>query len=127
MSLLRRLIFGEGKEGKDTVTRESYPTYPTYPALPSKEAPSVLAFGAPHAYRETLRHWWALTAQGAGADFSEVERVYQEIVRLLDEVGEPTATRQRREWAHQWHRETGRCPFCGELGVFHEPEGSRER
>lgn len=74
------------------------------------------------AYRAALYHWWSMSSQGAEADTVEVMRVYQDIVRLLDEVGEPTATERRRTWAREWHRETGRCPTCGEPGAYHDPE-----
>jgi hypothetical protein len=90
-------------------------------ASPADEKP-----GPPlSAYREVLRRWWALTAQGAEADAVEVRHVYQEIVRLIDEVGEPRATERRRAWAREWHRETGRCPSCGEPGTYHDPESPR--
>jgi hypothetical protein len=77
------------------------------------------------AYREALRRWWALAAQGTEADAVEMRQIYQEIVRLLDEVGEPTATERRRTWALEWHLETARCPFCGEPGAYHDPESPR--
>jgi hypothetical protein len=41
---------------------------------------------------------------------------------LIDEVGEPTATRLRREWARQWWQETGTCPYCGKPGPLHTPD-----
>lgn len=72
-------------------------------------------------YREALRSWWHLASHGLGADREAITRTYQEIIRLMDEVGEPQATRLRREWARQWWQETGVCPFCGERGEYHEP------
>lgn len=126
MSLLHRLIFGEGTEQRGTFSRESYPTYPTYPALPSKGTPprpSVPALGAPlDAYRDALHRWWSLTAQGAAADPAETMSVYQAIVRLLDDVGEPRATGLRHQWAAEWYAECGICPTCGERGPYHDPE-----
>lgn len=77
-------------------------------------------------YREALRHWWALAAQGSQADQGEVSRVYQEIIKLIDEVGEPRATQLRREWAREWWQQTGVCPWCGELGPYHDPERGGE-
>jgi hypothetical protein len=71
-------------------------------------------------YRAALRRWWTLTALGAEADIAEMQQVYQDIVRLIDELGEPAATRQRRAWAREWYSETDCCPYCGELGAFHE-------
>jgi hypothetical protein len=78
-------------------------------------------------YREALRRWWGLTAQGAKADRQKVSRTYQELLRLMDEVGEATATRLRRQWAWQWWQETGICPNCGNAGEFHDPAPSRRR
>ncbi|MBI2015310.1 MAG: hypothetical protein HYS77_07210 [Candidatus Rokubacteria bacterium] len=46
-------------------------------------------------------------------------------MRLIDEVGEPMATAQRRAWARAWYAETGICPFCGERGPYHDPESLR--
>lgn len=77
-------------------------------------------------YRQALRLWFELTAQGPDAEPAEVSRVYQEILRLIDEVGEPRATALRREGAPQWYQETGVCPYCGERGVYHDPEQSGE-
>jgi excisionase family DNA binding protein len=73
-------------------------------------------------YRATLERWWELTAQGSAADLAEVSRTFQEILRFIDEVGEPPATRLRREWAREWHQRTGVCPFCGERGPYHDPD-----
>ncbi|MFQ5946730.1 MAG: hypothetical protein ACE5NC_10855 [Anaerolineae bacterium] len=73
-------------------------------------------------YREALRRWFELTAQGPAADQAEVARVHQEILRLIDEVGEPKATALRRQWAREWWDKTGVCPFCGERGQYHDPE-----
>lgn len=78
----------------------------------------------PHiaAYRRSLRHWWTLTAEGPQANLEAIAQTYQEILRLIDEVGEPQATRLRRGWARDWHSETGVCPFCGERGPYHDPD-----
>jgi len=78
------------------------------------------------AYRQALRRWFELTAQGQDAEGEEVARAYQEILRLMDEVGEPRATTLRREWAQEWWRETGACPFCGERGAYHDPDRGGE-
>lgn len=74
------------------------------------------------AYREALGRWFELAAQGSEANRAEVARLYQQIIKLIDEVGEPTATTLRRQWARQWWSETGICPWCGERGPFHNPE-----
>lgn len=89
-----------------------------YTVTPARPTPRPDLLGAYHA---TLHRWWTLTAQGAAADVGEGQHVYQAIVRLIDEVGEPCATAQRRVWARDWHRETGICPFCGESGPYHDP------
>ena len=87
-------------------------------------SPSTLGRGAPllAAYRDALHHFWKFTAQGADADHSAVRHAYQEIIRLIDEVGEPRATELRRQWARAWHAEHGICPTCGERGPYHDPE-----
>jgi hypothetical protein len=77
-------------------------------------------------YRTVLRRWWTLAAQGPGADREEIARIYQEIIKLIDEVGEPQATQLRRAWSREWSQETGLCPYCGEREVFHDPERGGE-
>ncbi len=77
-------------------------------------------------YRQVLRRWFELTAQGPTADPTEVARTYQDLLRLIDEVGEPRATQLRRQWAREWWRETGVCPFCGEPGPYHDPDRGGE-
>jgi TubC N-terminal docking domain len=70
-------------------------------------------------YRSSLRRCWALMVEGDLADQGEASAVLDELNRLLDEVGEPSATGLRRRWAEEWHRDTGRCPTCGEPGSLH--------
>jgi hypothetical protein len=70
-------------------------------------------------YKAALWKWWTLTAQGADADEGDVETTYQEIVRLIDELGEATATMLRHEYEVEWYRQTRRCPRCGEHGDRH--------
>ncbi len=77
-------------------------------------------------YRRALHQWWRLTAQGPDADQGEISRIYQELLRLMDEQGEPAATQLRRHWARAWWQETGVCPYCGERGGFHDPERGGE-
>ncbi len=98
--------------------KEPEPT--SLPAPTMSDPPAMEA-----AYRQALRRWFELTAQGPGADLAEVRRVHQEILRLIDEVGEPTATTLRRQWARAWHQETGICPYCGERGPYHDPDRGR--
>lgn len=82
--------------------------------------------GTEAVYRQTLQRWFELTAQGAAAHQAEVDRVHQEILRLIDDVGQPRATSLRRQWARAWHQETGVCPYCGDRGPYHDPEQSGE-
>lgn len=77
-------------------------------------------------YRQALRRWWALTAQGPEADQAEVLQLHQEIIRLIDEVGEPLATKLRRQWAREWWQATGVCPFCGRPEPDHDPDRGGE-
>jgi Isocitrate/isopropylmalate dehydrogenase len=44
---------------------------------------------------------------------------YNDVVQLIDEVGEPTATLLRHKLEDQCAEETGRCPRCGERRVQH--------
>jgi len=77
-------------------------------------------------YREALIRWWNLTARGPDAEQAAVTHTYQVLIKLIDEVGEPTATGLRREWARQRWQETGLCPYCGERGLYHDPDHGRE-
>lgn len=75
------------------------------------------------ALRQALREWYALTAKGADGDPptpEEAQALLSEIRRLWDDVGPAFAETVSREEAMAWHRETKRCPLCGERGVFHE-------
>jgi len=82
--------------------------------------------GTEAAYRQALQRWFELTAQGPTGDGEDVAQLYQDLLRLVDDVGEPRASTLRREWARAWWQETGVCPFCGERGVYHDPEQSGE-
>jgi TubC N-terminal docking domain len=76
-------------------------------------------------YRIALWRCWALMAQGEHADVQDAMSASEEIHRLLDEVGEPTATKLRRRWASEWWNENKTCPTCGG-SVFHDPETGEE-
>jgi len=78
------------------------------------------------AYRHALRRWFELVAQGPTADPAEVDRIRQELLRLIDEVGEARAMTLRRQWARESWEETGVCPFCGERGPYHDPDRGGE-
>ncbi len=60
------------------------------------------------------------------ANLVKARGVYQDLIRLMDEVGEPTATQLRRQWAREWGQETGVCPYCGEPAIFHDPDRGGE-
>lgn len=130
MSLLHRLIFGEGTEQTRTFSRESYPTYPAPTVERASPRPSASSSGSPALspvdheaeYRAVLARAFALIAAGPAADAQECRRVLAEEARLVDELGPRRADLIRAEAARAWHRETGRCPFCGQPGIFHESQ-----
>jgi len=94
---------------------------------PGPGTPTALDRAATEAdYRQAILCWFELTTQGPAVHQAEVDRVHQEILRLIDDVGQPRATSLRHQWARAWHRETGVCPYCGERGVYHDPEQSGE-
>lgn len=102
------------------VTRLAGQGTPSGPPAPPNPAATEAA------YRQTLRRWFQLTTQGPAADREEIARVHQEILRLIDDVGEPSATTLRRQWAREWWQETSVCPYCGEPGHYYGAEQSGE-
>ena len=66
-------------------------------------------------YRNVLRRWWTLSAEA-----DEVGREEEQILKRLEEVGDPQTTGLRRRWAREWLEETGVCPLCGKSGPDHE-------
>lgn len=72
------------------------------------------------AYREALRRFWTLAADGECAHPAASQEALDELARRLDDVGEPAATEHRRRWENEWHRESGKCPRCGETGPRHD-------
>jgi DNA-directed RNA polymerase subunit RPC12/RpoP len=46
--------------------------------------------------------------------------------RLWDDVGPAFAEAVERQEARAYYRETARCPYCGEIGVFHDPDRGGE-
>ncbi|MBI4607597.1 MAG: hypothetical protein HY726_01140 [Candidatus Rokubacteria bacterium] len=74
------------------------------------------------AYRQAILRGFEVIAQGPAADRAEVDSVYQQILRLIDEVGEPRATALRRQRARKWSPETSVCRYCGERSQYHDPQ-----
>lgn len=116
----------QGQDGPSPYTSSKASVGDGNYGFPRAAAPADEKLGPPLSdYREALLRWWALVALGADSAVVEVQGIHQDIVRLLDEVGEPKATERRRAWELEWHRETGRCPFCGEPGAYHDPKSPR--
>ncbi len=81
------------------------------------------------ALRLVLRRWYEMTAREADGDLptpEEARTLLSERRRLWDDVGPAFAEAVEQQEARTYYRETGRCPFCGEAGVFHDPERGRE-
>lgn len=76
-------------------------------------------------YRAALRRCWTLMAHGDAAEPPDASQVRDELVRLIDEVGEPAATELRHRLAHAWWREQRTCPMCGGP-TFHDPATGEE-
>jgi hypothetical protein len=91
---------------RDEITKEVFPSLPEPRHL--------------DAYRAALREFWHLMARSSGIDATTAARIRDEVVRFEDEVGEPRAMELRHQWEADWHRETGRCPRCGEPGKYHD-------
>jgi len=87
---------------------------------PTHAAPSPTALPN-NAYRHVLRRTFGLLAAGPEAPIEECERFMREEARLADELGEGRARQIRRAEGQVWWQETGRCPYCGELGELHTP------
>lgn len=76
-----------------------------------------------------LHQWYAMTAREADGNpptLREAQALLSEIRRLWDDVGPAFAEAAHRQEAWEYYRETGRCPFCGELGPYHDPERGGE-
>jgi hypothetical protein len=78
------------------------------------------------AYRDVLRRAYGLIAQGEAADPAEIAAVLQEQTKLVDETGPAAAQAVGKRAAHEWWQESGRCPWCGELGEYHAQRENRE-
>ncbi len=91
------------------------------PTTPSTPVPAL---------RRALRAYFVLLARGTGGDpeatLKEARALLSEIRRLWDDVGPAFAEAVERQETRAYHRETGRCPYCGEIAVFHDPERGGE-
>jgi len=70
-------------------------------------------------YRTALAQVWTLLEAGPGIDPGKCGAAIREAARLAGLLGEPAASALRRRWEREHHRETGRCPRCGERGELH--------
>ncbi len=90
------------------------------PTTPSTPVPAL---------RRALRAWYDMTAKRADGNLPTIEQaraLLSEIRRLWDDVGPAFAEVVERQEAWAYHRETGRCPHCGEIAVFHDPDRGGE-
>jgi len=81
------------------------------------------------ALRQALRAWYAMTAGEADGALPTVEQaraLLSEIRRLWDDVGPAFARAVERQEARAYYRDTGRCPYCGEVAAFHDPDRGGE-
>lgn len=81
------------------------------------------------ALRRALRAWYAMTAREADGNLptpEEARALLSEVRRLWDDVGPAFAEAVARQEACTYYRETRRCPFCGERGVFHDSDRGGE-
>jgi hypothetical protein len=88
-------------------------------------ASESLPFPTPvSALRHALRQWYDLMAQEADGHLltpEETRALLSEIRRLWDDVGPAFAESIHRQEAREHYQRTGRCPFCGQRGIFHDP------
>lgn len=84
------------------------------PTQPSSR-PAVVAD-----YREALLAFWQANASDTEITPKVASAIYNDVVKAIDEVGEPLATTLRHRWEAEWHAERGVCPRCGEPGERHE-------
>jgi len=68
----------------------------------------------------------ARQADGGLPTIEEARALLSEIRRLWDDVGPAFAEAVERQEARAYSRETGCCPHCGELAMFHDPDRGGE-
>jgi hypothetical protein len=75
-------------------------------------------------YRATLRQGFALIAAGPDPAPAQCAEFLAEQARLETALGPELAAEIGRDEARAWHRDTGRCLWCGEFGSLHAEEGT---
>jgi hypothetical protein len=79
------------------------------------------------AYREVLSRLWLLNiSPSSPVDRDEAHRLLATQARLCDELGPEFAAAVGRQHARTWAHLLGRCPWCGESGMFHDPDTGEE-
>lgn len=76
-------------------------------------------------YLSWLEAAWAEIALGAASDMHRSFEILNRLQTLERALGPHRARRLRLRRAREWWRETGRCPWCGEVGSWHDPEEER--
>lgn len=98
---------------------------PSFPSssqvLPPTATPKPLPVLA---LRRILREFFSRITQEADGDFltpEEARVLLSEVRRLWDDTGPAFAKVVSREEARIYYRDTRRCPYCGDRGIFHDP------
>lgn len=73
------------------------------------------------AYHAICARLWRLIADGATASRQEIRDALEAEREIAATAGEPVASDARHRQAREWHGRTGRCPWCGEVGPYHDP------
>ena len=74
-------------------------------------------------FRLALRQWYEMNSREADANpptTEETKALLSEIRKLWDEAGLEHAGRIYGEEKRAYYVQTGRCPTCGQHGIFHE-------
>jgi hypothetical protein len=77
-------------------------------------------------YRVVTERLWDLAAEHAAVDLAELARLDQEQAKLCDDLGPLWAERCARPWFLAYARRYGRCPTCGDAGIYHDPDHDGE-
>src|SRR5262245_18105541 len=73
-------------------------------------------------YREVIERLWDLAAPDAVVDSVALARLVDEHTKLCDDLGPLWAERCARPWFFAYAHRHGRCPTCGDAGLYHEPD-----